>query len=304
MTAYSIQGYGVAVNLRSAKTILVEGPTDRKILSRLILEKQLDTDTRSACVIDEVGLASNDTRLAGKGSKEKIEMIVSMLPTHSSKLNFLVDREWEGIDIENVPAEHKALDFPWGVRTKGHSIENYWFQERVVAKYLKMFYGTELNVEFFFALETRFDDMIKLAAAYSFAVKRMSLITRCASAVRAQDVEWDGRRYVVIRTLNSQLATRNVTEDVVGKILLELDKQTLAAASGDILRWLCHGHLGEEMIWACVANLASTYGCSDHVVQSIERGAKAEKLAHHADCLATGPDEGIEPLGHLIAWID
>jgi hypothetical protein len=302
MTVYSLAGYKVAVKLRSSKTILVEGLTDKKVLARLFLQHHLDHSVKVNCLIDEISIIS-DEMLSGKGSKEKIELAAAHLKSLATKLNWLVDREWEGIDLDNPPKEQVTpLTSEWGIRTKGHSIENYWFHEHVFAAYLKMFYGDVLKGEFFCALSNRYSDILRLATAYSFTAKRLGLIKKCQGAIRAIDVQWTKNRYSVLASLNATLAIRQVTADVAVQVVNELSKESISTASPAVLQWLCHGHLGEEMVRACVANLAMEWGSSTETALAIERGEKHHKLSHHADCLATSGNECVEPLYRLVNW--
>lgn len=305
MSAYSIEGYGVALALRSAKTILVEGPSDKRVLTRLILQCDLRKGRRTRFVIDEVALISNDEVLAGKGSKEKVELIASALENLSGKLNWLVDREWEGMDLDADPVQlHAPPARAWGRRTKGHSIENYWFRDKFISDYLKMFFGQILSVDFFIELTARFDSIIRIAAAYSFASKRLGTLSRSIGLVKAAHLEWTGKGYVVRRSLNAALSSRGCDGDLAAAVNAELEKNSIQNASVAVLQWLCHGHLGEEMIRACAAHLAHAFGCSDDTVEAIERGARAEKIAHDADRLAELGIEQVEPLGDLISWLE
>ncbi|MDR6481609.1 hypothetical protein [Paraburkholderia terricola] len=305
MSGYSIEGYGVALALRSAKTILVEGPSDKRVLTRLILQHDMRKERRTRFVIDEVALISNDAGLAYKGNKEKVEFVASSLEKLSSKLNWLVDREWEGVDLDADPMQfHAPPERAWGRRTKGHSIENYWFRNKFLSDYLKMFFGEILNADFFAALTARFDSIIRIAAAYSFASKRLGTLSRSIGLVKATHLDWTGDRYIARNSLNVALSARGCDEDLASAVNAELEKNSIQNASVAVLQWLCHGHLGEEMIRACAAHLARAFGCSDETIEAIERGARAEKIAHDADRLAELDIEHAEPLGDLISWLE
>ena len=304
MSAYSnIGAYGLAITLRSAKTILVEGQTDKRILSRMILQRHLEKNTtKQTCVIDECAIVGSDARLAGKGSKEKVEGIASALGHLSGKLNWLVDREWEGIDVEQPSAFSTLPSAEWGWRTKGHSIENYWLREHVLRDYLKMCLGAELPAIFFVQLSERFEFMVRLAAAYSFAARRLNVITRAGELIQSTDISWTGARYETTQTLNMKLEARGLSVDLNAEVHIELNKPRLQESPHGVLQWLCHGHLGEEMVRACTANLSADLGVARVIIERIERGAKAEKLAHDAGCLACLDGHAIEPLADLVDW--
>lgn len=302
MSAYSLQAYLLAVKLRSAKTILVEGATDKRVIGRLLLEQQLASNSRTNYVIDEVGIVSSDT-LSGKGCKEKVEIVAASLISIKKRVNWLVDREWEGFDLNNLPQKISELpDAAWGHRTKGHSIENYWINEHALSDYLKAFYGAQLPAQYFVELRTRFSSMLRLATAYSFVAQRFGAITKCCGAISASHLSWNGTHYVVSAAFNVVMECRKISSDIATAICDEFQKVTLQELPTSSLQWLCHGHLGEEMIRACSANLAAAHGCELKVVDSIERGFRQEKAAHHADWLAKNQGQGVEPLDRLLAW--
>jgi hypothetical protein len=304
MTAYSsIHSYGLAVRLRTAKTILVEGPSDKKVLARLILQRQLQTSNHAVtCVIDECSLVKSDTSFAGRGAREKVEVIAASLGHLSGQLNWLVDREWEGLDVDHPATFVELPSSAWGIKTKGHSIENYWLNDQILSAYLRMFLGAELPAIFFAALTERFESILRLAAAYSFTARRLSAIQRSLGVVKSTHVAWTGVRYEPNASMSPDIAARGVVADFFTELVTELNKPSLQTAPCAILQWLCHGHLGEEMIRACAANMASSFGATPPIVERIERGAQAEKLSHAADCLAMLDATDIEPLHALIDW--
>lgn len=304
MTAYtSMRSYALAVKLRSSKTILVEGPSDKAVIKRLVLAYQENNKSNSNYVVDEASLVNDDEHLAGKGNKEKILALAPLLSNTPQKINWLVDREWEGLNInsENVDIL-PPFGENWGFFTRGHSIENYWFSSRVVSDYLRMFYGASLPIEYFQALEIRFNAILRIANAYSFATKRLGLIKRCIGLMSGKFIVWDGENYLVNSSLNAAAKQRGVDFDFELEISTEFQNPGLHELPRSSLRWLCHGHLGEEMIWCCAANLAQEFSVGQQMIEAIERGFRNEKQAHHADMLAKQPLEKLEPLDSLIRW--
>lgn len=303
MTTYSLAAYELAVRIvRTNKTIMVEGPSDKRVIARMMLERGTTVGRQFPCVVDESAMVS-DSQLAGKGSKEKVEFIAGAIGAgDDARFNWIVDREWEAIDTDKPEDFAPLADSTWGLRTKGHSIENYWLRLDALQKYLRFCFGDILSVPFFTALETRFDKMLQLAAAYSFSAKQCNIITRCGEAITNQDVKWTGAEYILLSSFSARMATRGVTVDTAAGVNAQLQKESLRAASRDTLQWMCHGHLGEEMIRACAANLASEHGSQTHAVEQIERGRRLEKLLSDSDFLARLDDSAVHPLGNLLAW--
>lgn len=299
MTAWSLAAYGLVLNLRSAKTILVEGQTDKQILGRMLLERALSRKTRIACVVDECDLVS-DPSLSGLGCRQKVETIALHVGPGTGRLNWLVDREWDGVDLTNPTAFTMLSAMAYGVRTKGHSIENYWLREDALVRYLKMFHGAELSAAFFEQLAERFESMLRIAVAYSVAAMRLGLLTRCLALIRSVDLAWNVDHYDVLGTLNASLVSRGVAVDLAAAVAAE--HVNFAGVPCATLTWLCHGHLGEEVVRACAAALAASLGCSPKVAGQIERGRRADKLSHDADFLSHADEAAIEPLGTLLDW--
>jgi hypothetical protein len=303
VTTYSLAAYELAVRfVRTKKTILVEGPTDKLVIARMMLERGTATGREFPCLVDESELI-NDPELGGMGAKQKVEHIADVMGAASNaRFNWIVDREWEGMDIDK-PHEFAALNNPpSGMRTKGHSIENYWLRHDALSKYLRFFFGDILPVRFFNALEVRFDTMLRLAAAYSFCAKHCNIIKRCGGAASVEDVEWTGDKYAMLPPFTARMATRGVTLDIAAEVNTQLQKESLRAAPRDVLQWMCHGHLGEEMIRSCAAHLAAEHGLPAQQIEQIERGRRAEKLMADADFLSGLEDGAVHPLGELLAW--
>lgn len=98
MSTYDFPGYLSALDMRPFRTLLVEGPTDRKILSRLInslIESGLvDPDSLvidCADLIDRTGF--------GMGVREFVEHIHSNSTVGADRFFVLVDREFRGFSI-------------------------------------------------------------------------------------------------------------------------------------------------------------------------------------------------------------
>jgi hypothetical protein len=303
VTTYSLAAYQLAVRfLRTKKTILVEGPTDKLVIARMMLERGTAAGQEFLCVVDESAML-NDPQMAGMGAKQKVEHIAGVIGGgNDTRFNWIVDREWEGVDISK-PHEFATLaELPLGLRTKGHSIENYWLRTDALSKYLKFFFGDLLPVAFFNDLEVRFDSILRLAAAYSFCAKHSNIITRCSGAVCVQDVEWTGYEYVMLRSFSARMATRGASVDMTAEVNSRLQQDNLRASSRDVLQWMCHGHLGEEMTRVCAAHLAAEHGIQSQTVEQVERGRRTEKLMADADFLSSLEDGAVHPLGNLLAW--
>lgn len=301
MSSYtSINSYLLAVKLRSAKTILVEGPYDKKVLSRVFLEHHISGGANPEFLIDDASIVNDKERMTGLGHKDKVLMLGGEIG-ESQRFTFLVDREWDGWSFVPELQDNAEVNRAVGFVTKGHSIENYWFLENALVEYLKSMYSEHLGVDFFNELNVRFNSFIRFSAAYSLAAKDANIITRCGGLLKASHIEWSGAEYNLDQSILTCLQARGVTANII--TLLEQKYKLIHEATPDTLQWLSHGHLGEESLRCCSAHLAISHGASGAVVEAIERGGKLDKLAFDATYIAQLPSDSIDPLDKLISWV-
>lgn len=302
MSSYtSLASYVLAVRLRSAKTVLVEGKTDKKILSRIILEHVEQSGGAPSYLIDDVSIVNDSSQLAGMGNKDKLLQVGEVVGGAGDKFKCLADREWDGWDLGSIPKQLNLPDLSFGYFTKGHSIENYWFLESALTAFLKNAHPEHLSIKFFEALKSRFEEMLRFSASFSLAMKDAQVIVKSADLLNCSHVIWNGESYLLREGFQTALKCRGVQCEVYE--LWGNRHQALKYADSETLQWLCHGHLGEEAIRSCTAHLAAEFNMSRAVVDQIERGSKAEKMSHDASHISKLSRQSIDPLDKLVDWV-
>jgi hypothetical protein len=302
MSKYTdIASYRLAVKIRSYKTILVEGVTDKAILSHFLLSKNFYDENNSRYCVDDVSIINNDHQLEGLGNKNKVLMITSALCQGNDKICCMVDREWDGIDFEKI----NEIDFPqnkeYAYITKGHSIENYWFDVNASISFLMQNFSTSIHQNYLNELHSNFNTILKLATAYSLTAKDAHLITKLSDTIEHEDLSWDGVEFYLNETFNHKILQRSINFDFTKACNEKLNQ--IKTSNPEILRWLCHGHLGEQMIRACMARIAVNHGISSTIIREIERGKKTEKFHHDSNYITTCEPHIIDPLDKVLAWI-
>lgn len=296
-----IQSYKLAVKLRTPKTILVEGTSDKTVISRFLLGRAYTDGNLEPYLIDDASMISNEGNLSGIGNRDKVLLIAKEMSSDNHKINCLVDREWDGVDFKNLSNSILDQKSDHALFTKGHSIENYWFDSSALTNFLLQSHPTELSYSYLEQLENRFINILRFAASYSIAAKESSTINKLSDILESTDIEWNGNEYTAKDNLNKKLMARNSQVDIASLT----NKQS--EASKDIpletLKWICHGHLGEEAIRVCSANLAAEYGASISTISAIERGNKQVKLQHDASHITNYDLKQLEPLGNLLSWV-
>ena len=314
MQSYSLNGYLNAVLRRTGKTLLVEGVTDQSVMTRLKREKSAQLGFEPLGSVD-VSALIQDVKTEGAGKKEVVRLAVAeidSLPEHIArkikpKLGVLFDREWDGLNVDMqliAPWAAPEQDVPYFVTT-GHSVENYFFKIDGIEAYLRQHFYLYLDQNFFNILRDRFNYIIALAATYSLAVRHVSAITRSSGLIGNHHVCWIGGRYLMQEAVSTDLAARGAVlpDDFLRLINSNIDLYLATHLEAEPGRWLCHGHLGEEAIWACISNLAAEFGMGAEVVRNVERGYKEVRLNHAIDHLSRSPAHESTPLDSAVDWL-
>lgn len=295
-----VTSYNLAVKIRSHKTILVEGSTDKSVISSFFLQRNYETGDSDRFVVDDISIISNDPELAGLGNRERVLAVARRL-TSNSKLGYLVDREWDEINFQKLNELSPVPTTSNTFITHGHSIENYWFQSGAAISFLQQAFPANINADFLRDVEQRFPKIILFAAAFSIAAKQGEIIQRTDDLLAYTDIIVDADSLSLNPAFNLKLQTRQSNFDMVSAFNEQV--AILIPESHEDLRWVCHGHLGEQAIRACIASIAVKNSVSISAANEIERGDKTGKFKHDAKFIASCSRDETHPLDELLGWI-
>ncbi|MFK3720344.1 hypothetical protein ACI2J9_12290 [Pseudomonas fulva] len=298
MSSYSsVSAYLLAVKLRSKKTLLVEGATDKKVLSHFILKKNFMQNASSDYCIDDASLVE-DKALGPIGAKQKILSIATKLNT--DKFRCIVDREWDDLDPTTFQyASTEQLDNTY--ITKGHSIENYWFTSSSFVQFIIHTHPTLVSEDYLQEIDRNYTAIIRFSAAYSLACRDFAILNRADNMVSYENLDWNNGQFEAKPCIDQKISDRGLPCELSKKVsnyltfTNQLDEATL--------QWICHGHLGEQAIRACLGHLAQRAGYEKSTIQSITHGFKIEKLKLDADHVTTLPEEICSPFPAVLDWI-
>lgn len=298
MSSYScVSSYILAIKLRTKKTILVEGISDKKVLSHFILKKDHIDNMSTECCIDDASLF-NDKNLGAMGAREKITTIANILT--SGNFRCLIDREWDGLNTTNL--EYEDTPFPANVFvTRGHSIENYWFTPNSFTGFVIHTHNTTITADYLRKIESHYSAILQFSAAYSLACRNLSIINRANEMLSHENITLTNSAFSANSCLDTKISARgqhcNLFE-TINSLLTHTQK-----FQQEKLQWICHGHLGEQAIRACIGKLAQTEGYDTQTIESIEFGFKIEKLKLDSDLVTELPENSTTPLNHVLHWI-
>ncbi|CAN5640045.1 hypothetical protein BH09CHL1_BH09CHL1_21050 [soil metagenome] len=275
--SYNVRSYRLIVQMSSLKRLLVEGRDDR-IALRCLVDAILGSD--SEVVIDIAEMISTDG-LSARGNREKVEAICSEIRNHTQNnrpFSGFVDREYREFDTDNIldlaPAPHSERFLS---RSRGHSIENYWFSFDIFREALKAIAVTPHFPEAIRLFESRFESSLKLACAASLAANELGMHDAIRRGIGWECLEVSNDGFDVDDALfKSQLIQRmSTTTAMASSISSTVRKWYHQAAKADVdaARWISHGHIGLSVLWACYA--ASVF----HVSNSSEEARAVYALA-------------------------
>lgn len=304
MSRHSLGAYRIVLMMRSDRTILVEGETDKTVLHRLML----DVDGGGARPNIDTPALLSDARLRGLGNKAQVELVASEVG-QSDNFLVLVDREWEHFRQDQLQLED--LDELLGptdgiVRTYGHSIENYFFDAEAFKTFLRRQFAPYLTAGALRLVDERFYDMCLIALAYSLAARDHEIIRRLDDLLGRGDLAVGAESIGLVPGFEAKLVARGVTPEVATGFAEAVDRYVRAIRDAQVpattLKWASHGHLGSQVLWSCVAKVLEMLGTEQSACEQIERGMRVEKLKHWADVLALGTAER-RPLRWLVQWL-
>jgi hypothetical protein len=280
---YSTSGYPSALTLRSKRTLLVEGPDDKGVIARLIIELRNNKVMAADNVVVDT---AQDLPDAPGGNRERVEAMHANVGG-SSKFAALVDREFRNFDLQNGldGAPHHVVvpeNLFW---TRGHSIENYLADMDDVIACLEQHYPEHLPQRYSQIIATAFPSILHSAASITLALEPINAaaqpsdrLNRVSSIKRLEPwrVLSDGSVAIDTGLFESILIDRGFTRASANAFsqrraafLSILQRRDLG-----ISRWICHGHLMDSHLWSALGALLQHHGMESKHATQIAMGNK------------------------------
>ena len=214
----------------------------------------------------------------------------------------MIDREWDNINLNDLNESQFIQNINNVYLTKGHSIENYWFDLDASISFLIKSFPTTVNQDYLRTISNCFPKILRFAAAYSLTAKDAAIITRSSDLISHSDILWDNENLFLQDSFNIKLTERGVVNCSFSTDCNKRYSQ-LMASNQTLLKWICHGHLGEEAIRSCLAAVAIANGVDQTTVMDIERGKKNEKFCHDSEYVCSQELHCLDPLDKILEWV-
>lgn len=310
---YSVNGYINAVLRRTSPTLLVEGITDKNAMHRLVAERKLPPGRQYA--IDHSAIF-DDKSLTGQGAKAKVLHVAleaNRLEKNFAKLSsifaHLVDREWDGLS-----SDPKAAVERWEEPTQsgtsfvtiGHSIENYHFHPDCVVDYLRYGFAEQFSPEVEASVRRLFTSAVALAGAVSCQAREMQCLSRLSGLIGSMHIELTpSGTFYLANDLVTPLAKRCCIDanKFVTQVNAAIDSHWTVLSRNQNCLWVIHGHVGSDVIWACVGLAVIAAGVSAETGEQIARGFKLERQRYCMTWLSRISPEFRVPLDQVVDWL-
>jgi hypothetical protein len=311
MPAYSFDGYLSALRMRNNRTLLVEGRTDKKILS--IVASFIRGGSAIGglmTIVDHVDLIASDNHC---DARELIERIHSIVGGSGIPFAGFVDREFRLFvlrpELADGFAMHKVVNGSlfW---TRGHSAENYLFFVEAVLRFIRLKYSDQLSVDFEEYIRSSFGQIMLIAAAVSLAALEAGTLKRSLGIAKAKSwiVTGDDLADFDIDSFISGLIRRDAREEslVVFRASYEHFVEQLKLEGDALRRWITHGHLGFELLWSGVGAVVESLRQPQEVVEQLAHGEVDLKYRYMTevwlDSMARNEEEFPEALFAWLGW--
>lgn len=262
---YDPASYRTYVRFSHNLHLLVEGRDDKRIFDILLDElfsRSTQSIERADITIDSaealVSFSNTRSDLGNRAKVESVSQSIAGTPYEDRFVGF-VDREYRefktGTVLEDPIAGHKVLArLVW---TRGHSIENYFFDFASMYHPLRAFSTTGHYRDALYLLERVFEQVIFIACAMGLAARSTGRISLVKGSINSSifdiNMESDVTIFLDTRTWKNILLTRlNLDEGSASDIVNQFKRWTKIVRNSDheIARWLAHGHIGFSVIWA------------------------------------------------------
>jgi hypothetical protein len=311
--SYSVKGYINAVLRRTSPTLLVEGTTDKDAMHRLLVERT--PPTKRQCNIDHSAIF-DDLSLSGKGAKVKVlevanevQRLIPQVNKLSTTFAYLVDREWDGLpgDLSSAVAiwsrPHQSLN---GFVTIGHSMENYYFHPDCFLDYLRHGFAEHFSSEVEKLVRGHFPAAIALAGAFTSQAREVNYISRLTGLIGLAHIELSSNARFYLADIAMPSISNRCGIDAssfVANVNASIDSHWMTLSDNPSTRWVLHGHIGSEILWACVGLIAISAGVPVDIGEQIARGFQSEKRRCCLTWLSRNPQVEKEPLDLAADWL-
>lgn len=274
---YSIEAYRLKLRMTASRVILVEGKTDKVVMSHLVLRAR-DKDlpgNATGLVIDTAEMLRSPLG-SSLGNREKVELVASTIgddPVFDHFVAF-VDREFREFDDKALRdcllGHYVQGHLVW---TRGHSVENYFFEATLLRTAIQSLAVSDNFVDAADEFAKVWPQALRVACAVSFALRDCGIIGVGPRSLRSHVISVnDGVLALDLVGWRAELMQRtgnnsSLCDDVLSSY--EEWSGRLDSVGVDFLRWASHGRTGLSLLWLAYAQCVAGLGGDSEAEKAI-----------------------------------
>jgi hypothetical protein len=257
-TKYKLRDYLNYIKMSKKKHLLVEGITDKRSFKLLVdeLQKKINVNLEFIEIDTAESLSFHDV----PRNCDRIERICQSIQDedYSQKLVGFVDREFREFEYNSFFEDKLDKHNVQGrlVWSRGHSIENYFFDYGILSESFRDLVVIDCFDEALKIFKQVIESTIKIACSVSIASEKLKKNKRIEPTISWQIIQIDSPNKISIKLVEWEEKLVNQHNFIPQDAHIFCEEYTSCQArvssfqNIQVLRWLCHGHLGIEFLWA------------------------------------------------------
>lgn len=286
MSRYSIEGYLIALRNRSTHTVCVEGKDDRLVIKHCLLRLIGERDhLNERYVVDSMDIIKSDGDTPG--NSDKLRKICALLngSLTTSKVTALVDRAYNWFDIGKSEIDLSPYHQSYSEHlhyTRGHSIENYFFESEYFIQYIEFNYASSLTANHQRLIKLNWESLLASVASLTFAIHENNCCKKAKglfSLNHWQDTG-EGRLEIEATAVKNSLSTRGISH-IQSTDIIERASSLKTIFENRIIasRWIIHGHVGMDLLCGAIGRIMAICGVNPTTCETLN-GFSETKLKY------------------------
>ncbi|NES18122.1 MAG: DUF4435 domain-containing protein [Symploca sp. SIO3E6] len=269
MAKYDPQSYRIYLRNSIAsgnnQHILVEGKDDKYLIERLWQDFSASNspNTINQIVVDSAeNLIKGDEPSQFCNNREKVEFIANSIYGQSYADDFVgfVDRElhkfyWDcdvNSELQDLIESHEVIQRL--VLSRGHSIENYIFDFAILYEVLQYLSTTPYANQAIELFKETFQSALRIACSIGLAATKAQVLSETSSTIDYNFIEINSAKEVIFKLddwtqkIDRRVNSETKKQDI--KLYYSMYNEQVSKASISLIRWICHGHIGYDLLGA------------------------------------------------------
>lgn len=299
--SYDLPSYRSYLRFSNEKHLLVEGRDDKRVFALFLDELLVRRGAQSMRYGIRIDCAEALIDFGSKvGNREKVEVVCRSVSdlSFAEKLVGFVDRDFREFDRHPCLQDRVGGHLVSGrlVWSRGHSVENYYFDFDTLRNPLRAFSVTDRFCQALGLFEVIFEQTIRLACSASLAGDELQILKIVKKSATREIFQLHSGKEEIL-TLNLDVWRKNLKKhhrlspDMADELIERFQGWNNPVEASDfcIVRWMCHGHIGLAFIWAvyslCVLEVCQREGYDRLVAESeAQRVLKSEESVRFSAC--------------------